>query len=137
MLEQKQIAAIHFQPTNNQTPDKIGRGKKKSSAGKKRTEPATIGHNPSRRQFLRLEIMLEDFTAGISNRARVVHLEPSHSGGAPAITRFTFALVPVNIERMLRLPRDIDGPLLLLRHILAKRGQTSVAATTCISRERQ
>lgn len=80
-----------------------------------RTEPAPIGLDAGVGELLGLEIVLQHLPLAIALRPRVVHLEPPHRGrGADSLV--ASAIAAVHVERVLRLPRDVDLLLLLLLH---------------------
>lgn len=80
----------------------------------RRTEPATIGLNARIRELLGLKLVAHDLALAVTLGPRIIHLESPDGGGGASLA---LAILPVHVQRVLRLPRDVDLPLLLLRHL--------------------
>lgn len=90
--------------------------KRRERGRSRRTEPATVGLNARVRELLGLELVAHDLALAVALGPRAVHLEAPDGGGGAGLA---LAILPVHVQGVLRLPRRVDLPLLLLRHLRA------------------
>lgn len=97
-----------------ETPVSLGSGMEGNN-----TEPAAVGLDAGGREFLGLELVLQDLPLAVALGPAVVHLETPHRSGGAAlpITAPALAVAAVHVQGVLRLPGDPGRPLLLLRHV--------------------